>query len=57
VTPLRTPGKSDLIHPWQCSAAALHFLGNDPPTWFIDRGKTASSKLCQQRRFTAAGTA
>jgi hypothetical protein len=51
-----TPEKSDRIRPGQRSAAALQFFVNDPPTWFIDRGKTASSKLYQQRRFAAAGT-
>src|SRR5215469_12000675 len=41
----RAPGKSDRIRPWQRSAAAFHFLGNDPPTWFIDGDKSALSKL------------
>jgi hypothetical protein len=26
------PGCGSSIHSWQRSAAALHFLGNDPPT-------------------------
>jgi len=48
-----TPDKCDRIHPGQRSAAVLEFLGNNPPSWFLDRGKTALSELCQQRRFTA----
>jgi hypothetical protein len=51
-----TPEKSDRILPGQRIAAALQFFSNDPPTWFFDGGKTASSKLYQQRRFAAAGT-
>jgi len=53
----RTPGKGDAIHPGQRPATALQFLGNNSSTWLADRGKTSSSKLCHQRRFTAAGTA
>jgi len=51
------PDKCDRIHPGQRSAAVLELLGNNPPSWFLDRGKTALSELCQQRRFTATGTA
>jgi hypothetical protein len=51
-----TPEKTDRILPGQRVAAALQFFGIDPPTWFFDGGKTASSKLCQQGRFATAGT-
>jgi hypothetical protein len=57
VTLYRTPGKSDWIYPGQCSAIALDFFGDNPPTWFLDRGKAALLKLCQHGRLTAAGTA
>jgi len=45
---IATRCKKDRIHPGQLPAAALQFFGNDPPTWFVDRRKTALSKLCQQ---------
>jgi hypothetical protein len=35
----------------QRCAAALQFFGNDPPTWFVDRGKTASSTTSICRRW------
>jgi len=43
----RTPRKGDPIHPGQRPATALQFLGDDPPAWFVNGRKTASSKLCQ----------
>src|SRR5262245_31421843 len=53
----RASGEGGCIRPGQGIAPAFQFLGHDPPAWFVDGGKSASSKLCQEGRFTSTGAA